>query len=214
MTKENETEKIVCLQNAEEHITSVAIVGRRGSGKTALAYQVIESLREPGMQAHILRHPKPHLLPSGYCNLSNIGGLAKLHDCIVWVDEPQLCLPLNEQGNEEYVRHVLSIARHNDVTIVFSTSETRWYTMSVEAYIDVWLVKDIDYLLVKRGGMVQKVIQESVFGQLDPKGFSLPKNQVLCYGRTLGSAYGGVRVIECKLPWFWTDALSKAYKGL
>jgi len=187
---------------------SISISGAPGTGKTALAYTVIEQLRRDGRKVFVLQHPKPQLLEErGYHLLMDIEQMPELEDCILWLDEPQLHLRTYDHHANEALQIVLSLARQKNITIVLSTSETRFITRGLEAYIDVWMVKDQEPELVKQGSMIRKIIKEHCF--LNWRAFSCKQDEFLLHCRKLPVLNGRH---TSTLPNFWNREYSCPYK--
>lgn len=187
-----------------DNITSLAVVGRRNSGKTALAYHVLGHAKKP---VYFFRHPKPHIVRAlGYHILHNFEQITKLSDCVVYIDEPQLFIKKYDKKANDGLLELLSIARQRNVCIVLSSSDTRFITKGLEAYIDVWLVKDIETELVKRGSLVSKIIRKNAI--IDADGFTQAQAQFLFYSRDYPQWDGQH---EFNLPTFWSEAHSKPF---
>ena len=64
---------------------TIAIYGNCGSGKTALAYSLINMLKGSDKKVYFLKHPKPELIEElGYFNLESLEMIEKLQDCIIY----------------------------------------------------------------------------------------------------------------------------------
>jgi hypothetical protein len=100
-----------------------------------------------------------------------------------------------------------SLCRQKEITFIFSTSDTRWVNRSVEAYVDTWIVKDLEYGMVKQGSLIKKIIQKYTF--ISPDGFRLNDNEFLLYNRKFPEMSGRD---SFDLPKFWSDEYSKPYK--
>jgi hypothetical protein len=186
-------------------VTSIAIIGRRGSGKTALSYLCLSYANKP---VFVYRHPKPKLVKAlGYNILYSPDQLHRMHDCIVWIDEPQHFIKTYDKKANDNLLELLSIARQNDLTLILSTSDTRFITRGIESYIDVWMIKDIETDLIKQGSLAKKIIQRNTFG--DANGFHKEPNEFLFYSRDYPQ-YEGTHSFE--LPAFFTEAYSKPFK--
>lgn len=186
---------------------SVAIVGATGAGKTAFAYKLLEVLREDGRPVFVLQHPKPELLePIEFKMLPSLEELTHMTDAIIWIDEPQIHIPVADHRANTILQRVLSLARQRNITIILSTSETRFITRSVEAYIDVWIVKDIEASLVKQGSIIKNLIKRHVIVSITE--FCLAKEEYLFESRKFREFNGKH---TCGLPGFWSEEYSKPY---
>ena len=186
-------------------LTSITIIGRRDSGKTSLVYYILKRAKKP---IFVFKHPKPELIKAlGYSLLQELNQFEYLQDCIVWCDEPQLFIKTYEKKSNEILNKMLSIARHRNVTLILSTSDTRFINKALESYIDVWMVKDIEIDLVKRGSIIKKIIKDNVF--ISEEGFKLKKNEYLFYSRDVPEMNGKHTFIK---PEFFTEEYSKPFR--
>lgn len=189
--------------------TAICIVGERGSGKTALAYDLLSRQSKP---VYVFNNPKPQLITDlGWRNMRRLEEMYDLSNVCVWIDEPQLTIPKLDKRANEGLQRLLSIARHRDLTLIISTCDTRWVTRALESYIDVWIVKDIEPMLVKQGSIVKNIIKRFVMCDVDE--FRLEPNQYLVYARNfpeLGAGEErGLQTFE--RPEFFTEQHSKPY---
>lgn len=180
----------------------VAVVGGRGSGKTALSYSLLEASGRPRF---LFQHPRLNALPVGFHNLNDFSQLLKTRGAAVFIDEVHLHLPRGK-GKEMLVR-LLTLCRHVDVMLILASSDSRYFSVDVESFVDAWMVMDCNYDLLKRGGQAQTAIKE--FERVDPKGFSLSPGDFLVWGRRFRDAAG--QVFRNELPSWWDDSVSKAY---
>lgn len=196
LTKEN-LEKVKCI----------AIYGDIGEGKTALAYKIIEILK--GKTVYFMKHPKPYLIePLGYKNLNSLEELERLQDVIVYWDEPQLTVPIYDKKTNRVIAKVCSLARQTNTTLIISSSDTRVFTKHNESYFDLWLIKDVDYEMVKNGSKIKKAIRNNC--TLEPEGFRLERNEFVSESRKL-IGFNGKHTF--KLPKMWSEEHSKPYRN-
>ena len=129
-----------------------------------------------------------------------------MNNCVIVWDEPQLTTSIYDKKSNMIIAKVCSMARQRNITLIMASSDTRVFTRHNEAFIDVWLVKDVDYNMVKRGSKIQKAIKESC--HIDPNGFRLNKNEFLLECRRLPELCGRhtFGLIEK-----WSDKLSRPY---
>lgn len=187
-----------------QEIKSIAIVGESGTGKTALALDIVNSSIKP---VYVFKHPKKELLRElGYRNLESFAHLENLNNIILFIDEPQLYIELYSNKANTTLGKVLSLCRQRDITLILATSDTRFITRGIESYIQVWIVKDLEYDLVKQGSMIKKIIKENTF--IDPKGFKCNVNEFVFYSRSLSDMNG--KHTHTK-PIFFDDRFSKPY---
>lgn len=186
--------------------TAIAIVGHRGTGKTALACHLLDEVdgRKP---VWVYQHPKPELIDSrGWHNMYRLETLYDLDNVVVWLDEPQLSIQKLDKRSNDGLQRLLSIARHRDLTLVLSTCDTRWITRALESYIDRWLVKDIDITLAKQGSTLKRIYQK--YAVCDPTEVRLKRSEYLDYS---WESSGPIEKRTFSPPSWFDDSWSKPY---
>ena len=200
------TEETTLLEKQNlEQARFIFIVGATGTGKTALAFKILEKLNK---EAYVLRHPKPELLkPLGYTNLRSVEDIARLRDCAVYIDEPQLILNEKSYKTIPLLLKLISLSRHRNINLILSTSDTRSITSALEAYIDLWLIKNVDYSTTKQRGIIREALRENSF--ISPSEIELKNNEFISHSFKL-KAFNGFHSFN--LADGWTDSLSISYR--
>lgn len=187
---------------------TIAIYGNCGSGKTALAYSLINMLKGSDKKVYFLKHPKPELIEElGYFNLESLEMIEKLQDCIIYLDEPQLILSIQTKKSNKIISQVCSLARQLNITLIISSSDTRVFTKSNEAYFDLWCVKDLDFAMIKNGSKIKDILRKNA--RFDPAGLRLEDSEYLVECRR-HPEINGKHVFE--LPTYFTEAHSKPFR--
>lgn len=185
--------------------TAIAIVGHRGSGKTALAYSLLDSVKDRPVWCY--QHPKPELLAErGWRQMHRLEQMEDIDNAVVSLDEPQISIQKLDKRANDGLQRLLSVARHRDLTLVISTCDTRWITRALESYIDVWCCLDVNPMLVKQGSLIKKIISKYVV--VDIEGFRLQRGEFLLFGRDYENLDGKTKF--SKPEWF-DDRWSKPY---
>ena len=188
-------------------VRTIAIYGNIGSGKTSLAYSILE-LFKPEKKVYFLRHPKPELIEGlGFKNLSSLEKMEGLQDCVVYIDEPQLYISVHDKKTNLIIAKICSLARQLNITLIISSSDTRVFTKHNESFFDLWLVKNLDYDMVKRGSKIQKIIWKNTL--FDPHGFRLQENEFVSECQKLEECDGKHTFEMLK---HFTDECSKPYR--
>lgn len=194
------------LENLKK-IKTIAIFGDTGSGKTCLAFKIIDILKDY-KKVYFFKHPKPHLLKKiGFENLISLEAIQNLQDAVVYLDEPQLFLNIYDKKANRIIAQVCSLARQRNITLIISSSDTRVFTKWNEAYFDLWLIKDLDYSMIKQGSKIKKIYKDNSI--LDPSGLRLNINEYLSESRILNNFNGKHRFTPSK---FWNDEFSNPYR--
>ena len=189
-------------------LNGIAIFGRKGSGKTALAFKLLEQFRGH-KPIYVLSHPKPEMIKAlGYFNLNSMDEVIRLENCVIYWDEPQLSLlGIKEYKKDDILAKFMSLARQKDINLIVSTSDTRTFSPKVEQYFDGWFIKDCDYALTKQRSFLRTIIQN--YTTFFAEEFSLKQDEVIFYAKSLREFCGLMRFT---LPITWTEAMSKPYK--
>lgn len=189
---------------------TIAIYGNVGSGKTALAYSIIDKIKG-NRQVFFYRHPWPSLIePLGYRNIITLEQIHKLKGSIIYIDEPQFHFGIyNKRAYNKALMTLLQMSRQYNITLIMSSSDTRVFGKGAESYFDLWLVKNVDYDMVKQGSKIKKILEDnSLFG--DPAGIQLNVNEFFAYNKEFSDEVCGKR-FSFNLPSYFTDVHSKAY---
>ena len=188
-------------------VRTIAIYGNCGSGKTSLAYHLIDLIKE-NKKVFFLKHPKPELIEEmGYEDLDSLEQMEKMQDCVLYIDEPQLSLPIYAHKANKIIAQICSLARQLDITLVISSSDTRVFTKANEAYFDLWCVKDLDYDMVKNGSKIKNVLRKNA--KFDPSGIRLDKDEFIAECRT-NPQINGKHLFQ--LPNYFTEEYSKPFR--
>ena len=197
--------KLLTKKNLEK-IKVIAIYGDIGTGKTALAYLMVKLFKKP---IYFLKHPRPEIIEKlGYANLASLEEIERLQDCVIYWDEPQLSTTIYDKKANKIIANVCSLARQLNITLIISSSDTRVFTRHNEAYFDLWLIKDVDYEMVKQGSKIKKAIKNN--SKFEPSGFRLEINEFIAESRKLRE-FNGKHIFE--LPKKWSEEFSKPYRN-
>jgi len=188
-------------------INTIAIYGDIGTGKTALAYNIIDLFKDK-RKVYFIKHPKPNLIEKlGFKNMYSIEQMEQIEDSLIYADEPQLWTSVYDNKTNSIIAKMCSLARQKNNKLVISSSDTRVFTKHNESYFDVWLIKDVDYTMVKNGSLVKHAIKN--VSVLDPAGFRLPIEMFVFWSRKLYD-YNGKH--KFNKPKYFTEKYSKPYK--
>lgn len=190
------------------NIRTIAIYGDTGSGKTSLAYYLIDALTTQTKRlVYFFRHPQPSIIKElGYHNFTSLEELENLSNCIVYLDEPQLYLDIHNRRANKIIASLCSLARQLSITLIISSSDTRVFTKHNESYFDLWLVKDLNYMMVKNGSMIKEVIKKNA--RFDPAGVRIKEDEFLAECRRFPDLNGRHTFMMVD---YFTDAHSKPF---
>jgi SpoVK/Ycf46/Vps4 family AAA+-type ATPase len=182
----------------------LVIQGSTGCGKTALAFKLLEKCKKP---VYIFKHPNPKLIEAiGYHNMKSESEFAKLRDCYVYLDEPQLYFKKQDKQNNDYFLLLGSMARQYGFSLIISTSDTRWVNKGLESYVSHWIIKDLDLSLVKQGSMIKSIIKNVMPLAVDD--LNLELEEYIYYSKKDIFNNGLHKFIK---PKYFDDRFSKAF---
>lgn len=185
-------------------VKSIAIVGNTGTGKTAMVYNILD---KSDKIVYWHKHPSLELLKErGYKPLHRLADLERLGDCVVVIDEPQLYMATYDKRSNVVLMRVLSLCRQRNITLIISTSDTRFVTRGIESYMDIWIIKDLYFDLVKQGSIIKKIVKD--FSYIDFEGKKLNVEEYIFFSR-IYEDYNGQQVFE--QPAYFDERHSKPY---
>jgi energy-coupling factor transporter ATP-binding protein EcfA2 len=185
------------------------IIGKAGSGKTALAHFLLETFHlQKKIYIFGFPHEKIKFLPS-YVNVVN--SFEKiLPDSVCLIDEAYLKFGAREsmlQKNFD-LREILGLFRHRNISLIFITQNTSLIDKTVLCNVDFLIFKEINMFNIKFERKELKKLAESVIKKFEEiKGDKKRWNYVF-------SASGDKEIfIENELPAYWNEELSQVYQS-
>ena len=192
------------------HIT--VIIGRKGSGKSATGYCVVEDINKVAKKdVYILGLPDKakKLLPDHFKIVDDM--LEVPNGSCVFIDEAAIHFSSKEwykKGHGELSK-LIEIARHKELSLVFVTLNTASVDVNVLRFVDSVLFKPLSLLQLElERQQMKKIIAEAqkAFDEGVPEG---KDERSFCY--VIGSKKRGM--METHLPTFWSDKLSTSYES-
>ena len=178
------------------------IFGKRGSGKSALGFKLLENIHNKSKRKCFVLGVKQDVMPKWISPIENI---EKVPDnSVVLVDEGALAFNSRESMNlnNKGIGKLMAVARHKDLTILFITQNT--------GMIDKNVLKLTDTLFIKQGSLLQQEMERGEikkFYDKANKSLSQLEGDKRKYVYMLDGDFEGV--VSVPLPSFWTDNLSK-----
>jgi len=185
----------------------ILIIGKRGSGKSALGYLILEKLSYR-MKCYVVNLPRSahNLLPK------NIGIVQDIEDApfgsALLIDEAAIEFPARVSSPEKNRRllGIISLARQRNQIIIFISQDT--------SYIDINILRGLSILIIKEPSPLQGRFERCQIKEFIEKAH-------LAFDRTTGDkrnwAYvafspGGYEgLINTPQPSFFSDKLSNCY---
>ena len=192
------------------------ILGKKGTGKSALAYWLTEELaQEHHLTPIIINLPRERqsLLPDHYL-VDELGEMPALSDAIVLIDEGTTMLPAGRAKLEDMVKGYVALSRQRNQIILF--------VFHSSADVGSRILRDVDAVLLKepssrqiRYGAKDKYLRELLteakkeFKDLRDNG---KNTKAFSFVDCEEPEFRGM--LENPLPSFWSDELSKAWAGV
>jgi len=194
--------------------SSYLIVGDIGTGKSALAFWLLETYSQkynllPAVVG--LPRDKQALLPSNFIILDNLGECPQLENAIVFIDEADLQLPIEDTKAREYVVNFLSLPRHRKQIFLLAFHFPRLVLGRYLPFFSAFLLKRPPYLLEfaskSKGDALNKMMEraEERFGELPSEG-DIVKNTYVVAPRIRWQG-----MLKNPLCSFWQEDLSEVW---
>lgn len=202
----NESKVIDWAKDIPSKSLNTIIIGKRGSGKTALGFHILDlHHRFSKRPLYVLRFPKQKLLPK------HIKSAHSLEDApegsVLLIDEAGLDFnqfAFNSKEGKE-VAGILKLARHKKMSIIFITQHGATLTRDVRRLVDVYLLREPslsqrydEISIIKR--LYQNCFMLFETDTAKKKGFYIADNNVM-------------EMAYFDLPSYWNDEISTAYGG-
>jgi|GEM_PF-1329475 len=196
--------------------SSYLIVGDVGTGKSALAFWLLETFSQkydllPAVVG--LPRDKQALLPSNFIILDDPGECTRHENTITFIDEADLQLPIEDTKAREYVVNFLSLPRHRKQIFLLAFHFPRLVMGRYLPFFSAFLLKRPPYLLEfaskskgdALGQMMKKA--EERFSEL-PREADVVKNTYVVAPRIRWQGMLGNPLCS-----FWQQDLSEVWAG-
>jgi len=180
----------------------MTILGKRGSGKTALGFSLLEELSELTTKL-ICTVGFPETTP--YKNYEDIEDVPS--NSITLLDEGSMKYDARRSmsGGNIKLGNVLKIARHNDISVILITQNT--------ADIEVRVLRMSDIFFLKEPSLVQTFFERSfikrLYAHISPIFMNKETDHTPYYYIFSDKLQG---IYKSELPKFWTEGISKAHR--
>jgi DNA helicase HerA-like ATPase len=178
------------------------IFGKRGSGKTALAFRLLENIYEKTNRKCFALGIQQTVMPKWISTVHSVEEVP--NNSLVIIDEGALSFSSRDSmaSKNKNLSKLLAIARHKDLSLFFITQNT--------GLIDKNILALADTLLIKEGSLLQLEMERpqiKKFYEKANKSFLKIKGDKKSSTFIIDNDFEGV--ISHSLPSFWTDKLSK-----
>jgi len=190
-------------------IPSVSLIlGRRGSGKTAFGYKVLEEARNHDLTPHVMGLPedKWHLLPNYIQPIESPGEIGD--DSAVLMDESYQYMFAREHSTSfnKFMAKLLGIVRQKNQLFMFATHLAR--------KLDVSAVYDSDNIVLREPSFLHSRMERREIRSLikDASKFFGEVSDPVKFAYVVTPK--GAREIDIDLPSFWSEELSRAFADI
>ncbi len=190
------------LEALKKQSLIVIITGRRGSGKTALGFSILEFLKDSKRNIYAIgiEAGLPKWIKKEY-------DLSKLkNDSIVLIDEAALSFSARESSKElnRLITKIMAVARHKNLSLIFITQSS--------AIIDINILRLADVIMIKEPGLLQEKFErkeiQQLYKKVKPIFRRIEKNKNK-YTYVYSDWFEGL--IKNRLPSFWNEKISKSF---
>lgn len=178
------------------------IFGKRGSGKSAFGFRVVENIHNKTGRKGFALGVKSEVLPSW---IKSIGKIEEAADGgIVLIDEGAIEFGSRNSMSEanKNLAGLMAIARHKDLTLLFITQNT--------GMLDKNVLKLADTLVIKEGSLLQLEMERNEMKRFYARAkgeFDKISGERRNYSYFIDSDFEGF--VQHELPSFWSDGVSK-----
>ena len=193
------------LEALKKQSLIVIITGRRGSGKTALGFSILEFLKNSKSNIYVIGVEAG--LPKWIKKENDLSRLK--NDSAVLIDEAALSFSARESSKElnRLITKIMAIARHKNLTLIFVTQSS--------AIIDINILRLADVIMMKEPGLLQEKFErreiQQLYKKVKPIFRRIRKNKNR-YTYVYSDWFEGL--IRNRLPYFWSERISKSFAGV
>lgn len=195
--------------------SSYLIVGDVGTGKSALAYYLLETFSQKyNLLPMVVGLPreKQKLLPANFIVLDDPSECARTENTITLIDEADLQLPIEDTKARQYVVNLLSLPRHRKQIFLLAFHFPRLVMGRYLPFFSAFLLKRPPYLIEfaskSKNDVLYKMMEKA------EEGFAkLPSKDVVRYTYVVAPRIRWQGMLENPLCSFWGQELSEVWAG-
>ena len=196
--------------------SSYLVLGDMDTGKSGLSYWLLERFSEKySLTPTVVGIPKEKrtLLPGNFVFVDTADECTGVENAIVFIDEADLQLPMDNQKLKQYVVNFLSLPFHRNQIFIMAFHYPRLVMGTYLPFFTAFLLKRPPYLLefASKGqsklvmGMMQKA--EERFAEIPSPG------DVVKYTYVVAPRLRWQGMLDNPLPSFWTNELRSIWSG-
>lgn len=188
------------------------IVGYKGMGKSGLGYYLLEKIAPKyKLLPVVVNFPreKQKLLPQNYV-IASLSDALTTENAIILVDEGTTQLPAGGRL-EEFIKACSSLTRQKDQLIIFIFHASRDIGSRILRGIDVLMIKEPSRRQIEQGSK-DKYFRELLIKAKQEIKAQKGEKRSFTYVDSEEPEFSGL--MENGLPSFWSEELSKAWRGV
>lgn len=205
----NEWDKII------QPNSSYLIVGDVGTGKSALAYYLLETFSQKyDLLPAVVGFPrdKRALLPDNFALLDEPSQCTELENAIIFIDEADLQLPLEDSKARKYVVNFLSLPRHRKQIFLLAFHYPRLVMSRYLPFFSAFLLKRPPYLIEfaskSKGDALNQMMERA-----EERFAELPGEDVVKRTYVVAPRIRWQGMLDNPLCSFWGKELSEVWAG-
>ena len=180
------------------------IIGKRGSGKTALGMKFLEAFNKETKKKCYIMGYKNTKLPSWIKKVEDIGKIP--NNSVALIDEGAVSFFSRESMKEanKALSKIMAVARHKNLTLMLITQNS--------AMIDLNVLRLADTLLLKEPSLLQSKFERKALKEMYEDAMPLFKQYEERNDKVhvLDDEFEGM--LSFTLPEFWSEKVSKSFK--
>ena len=184
----------------------ILIVGKRGSGKTGMAFYLLEKAHSifPKRKCYAVGIPRSVKLPKWIRKADKVEKVP--NESVVLVEEAGLgTASAYRNWEHEALRHLIQLARHKALTLIFINLNT--------STLDINVVRQADTLMLREPSVFQASTERPGIKKLVLQAIEefakLPEAERIKHAWVIHAR--GAEMVATPLPGFWSDKISRSY---
>jgi ABC-type dipeptide/oligopeptide/nickel transport system ATPase subunit len=192
------------IENFRDHSLIMLILGRRGSGKTAIGMKLVETANIFNKKTYVIGFDNSKT-PKWIKKSTNISEIP--NNSLVLVDEAAISFSARDSMKKanKMLANLLAIARHKNLSLIFITQNSAMLDLNVLRLCDIIIFKEPSLLQTR---FERKGIQD-MFSKVKAEFKNLENKKNFSY--IISDDFEGLICIE--LPHFWNESISKSFSG-
>jgi len=196
---------------------SYLLTGDVGTGKSALAYFILEKYSQKyNLTPAVVGLPdnKKTLVPESFKLLRDISEIPSMENAIVFIDEADIQLPLDNNKNKEAVVNFLSLPRQRGQIFILAYHFPRLVKGTYLPFFSAFLFKRPPYLLEFASKRSSDELMQMMGKASERFNELISEDEVRKHTYIVAPRIRWQGITENPVPSFWSEALSKVWSGV